>query len=123
VTVSCGAASEQGGVSREQEIGSSVQGAGSSAGSAPAMTLTLAPNPTDGRFNLELQGFAKQALVTIFDATGRQVWQQRVGSETLTSALMSVAVDLSDARFNAGLYLVTVASDGTVLTKRLVLTR
>ncbi len=75
----------------------------------------------------QLIGFyvlTNQAHVTIFDATGRQVWQQRIGPETLTSVEQTqVAVALSDDRFSAGLYMVTVASDGRVLTNRLVLTR
>jgi len=80
--------------------------------------VEIFPNPTSGVFNLNLSGFEQQVLTTIFDATGRQVWQQQLEPEQT-----QVTVDLSDARFSAGLYMVTVASDGTVLTKRVVLQR
>ena len=81
-------------------------------------TVEIYPNPTNGLFNLLLQGFEDQALVQIFDATGRNVWQMKVDAKEST-----VLVDLSAANFSSGLYLVTVTNDGTVVTKRLVLNK
>ena len=85
--------------------------------------MEVFPNPTTGLFQIVLEGFEHQVSATIFDATGRRVWQRGIGSETLTSGQTQVTVDLSEARFRAGLYMVTVSSDGTILTKRLVLQR
>lgn len=81
-------------------------------------TVDLYPNPTNGLFNLVLQGFDSQALVQIFDATGRNVWQMKVDAKEST-----VLVDLSSANFSSGLYMVTVTNDGTVVTKRLTLNK
>jgi Secretion system C-terminal sorting domain len=81
-------------------------------------TVEISPNPSTGLFNLLLQGFEDQALVQIFDATGRNVWQMKVDAKQST-----LLVDLSAANFDSGLYLVTVTNDGTVVTKRLILNK
>ena len=85
---------------------------------AHAGSVELYPNPTTGLFNLLLQGFEEQALVQIFDATGRNIWQMKVDAKEST-----VLVDLSGANISSGLYMVTVTSDGTVVTKRLILNK
>lgn len=117
VSVSCGSAPNGGGNNAAQ-VADRDQGS-----VTPAAAMEISPNPTTGVFNLRVAGFEHQVLTTIFDATGRQVWQQRIGSEDLAGGQAQVTVDLSESRFSAGLYLVTVAGDGTVLTQRLIVQR
>lgn len=49
----------------------------------------------------------------VFDAMGRMMWQQRFGSETLTSDEQT-RIDLDD-RWKAGVYMVVLRTDGQTL--------
>lgn len=78
----------------------------------------LSPNPATDHVNLSLYGLQGTALVSIVDQLGRTVWEQSIETEQT-----NLQVNLGADRFDSGLYLVTVRSDGSMLTKRLILTK
>ena len=98
--------------------------------------MRLAPNPATTEVQILVEGVGESGgELTVLDAQGRTVWQQRFGSrfgsETLTSTLtgepssiinhQSAIINLSD--FPTGLYFVTLRSEGSTVTKRLVVQR
>jgi hypothetical protein len=56
--------------------------------------------------------------LTVFDAAGRMVWQQQ-----LTTTDSMVILDVSESKWAAGLYFVTLRSRDHVVTKRLTVSR
>ena len=87
------------------------------------LSLNLAPNPATTEVQISMEGLGESGSgLTVFDAQGRTVWQRRVGSsEALTGGALTL--DVSVEKFAAGLYFVTLRSDGQVVTKRLVVQR
>ena len=64
--------------------------------------------------------------LTVLDAQGRVAWQQRFGSLTSGTTQQPnnpITYQLSVADFAAGLYFVTLRSEGRTVTKRLVVQR
>ncbi len=52
------------------------------------------------------------------------MWQQRLAPEALTGGQpLTVTLDVSGEKFAAGIYFVTLRSDGKSVTKRLVVQR
>lgn len=78
--------------------------------------FSMSPNPTTGLFQILLQGNDKESVVMIYDAVGRTVWQQKVAPETT-----QVQVDLSGGSFVNGTYWVTLISEESVSSKKLIL--
>ncbi|MEL6133072.1 MAG: T9SS type A sorting domain-containing protein, partial [Bacteroidota bacterium] len=77
--------------------------------------IRLAPNPTDGRFILEIRMLKPAEMgVGIFDSRGRQLMrlEERNGKEA------TYAVDLSD--FAQGIYQIQIRIDGQVIAKRVM---
>lgn len=86
--------------------------------SSKLKTLTVQPNPTTDRVWIDLGGFADETvLVSIYSDLGQLVWEQKV---TAVSDL-KLPVSLREAGASAGIYTVSVRSDGQVVSKRLVL--
>lgn len=83
-----------------------------------AFDFELAPNPATDQVNLSLYGLQGTALVSVIDQLGRTVWEQTIETEQT-----NLQIDLGADRFDSGLYLVTVRSDGSMVTKRLILTK
>lgn len=81
------------------------------------LKVDLYPNPTREKVNLQFEGIDDQAVeIVIHDHTGQVVWRQQYPS--LPTATMTI--DLSSGRFAAGMYVVSVITQGEVLSKRLI---
>lgn len=85
---------------------------------ATMFDFDLSPNPATDQVNLSLYGLQGTALVSVVDQLGRTVWEQTIETEQT-----NLQINLGADRFDSGLYLVTVRSDGSMLTKRLILTK
>ena len=85
------------------------------------LALRLAPNPATTEVQIWVESAAAELLtnrsgdLTVFDARGRVVHQSSIVNGKRST------IDLSE--FPAGLYFVTLRSEGTVLTKHLVVSR
>jgi hypothetical protein len=81
-------------------------------------TVILAPNPTTDWVSIGLSDFAGEAVVvSIHNELGQLIWEQRI--PTVEDAALRVNLRQNGAA--AGLYTVSVRSNGQVYTKRLVL--
>ena len=103
------------------------------------MDLRLWPNPATTEVTISVEGWEMsndqqgmsnvQVLdgdLTVLDAQGRVAWQQRFGSLTSGTTQQPnnpITYQLSVADFAAGLYFVTLRSEGRTVTKRLVVQR
>jgi len=118
VTVSCGTGSEPAAERSEKLIVNSEQ-----LGAQTAMTL--APNPATTEVQIRIEHLGdKGGDLRVLDAQGRLVWQRRFGPEALSGEQqMTVTLGVSGEKFAAGLYFVTLRSEGQKVTKRLVVTR
>ncbi|MEL7065786.1 MAG: T9SS type A sorting domain-containing protein, partial [Bacteroidota bacterium] len=73
------------------------------------------PNPTDGRFTLDItMTQAAEIGVSIFDARGRQV----MALENQYDRQVAYQVDLTD--FAQGIYQVQIRINGQVVVKRVI---
>lgn len=80
--------------------------------------LTLAPNPTTDWVSIGLSDFAGETVVvSIHNELGSLIWEQRIP----TVEDSALRVNLRQAGGAAGMYTVSVRSNGQVYTKRLVL--
>jgi hypothetical protein len=78
--------------------------------------LLVYPNPTEGNFVLNISGIStNQAEIRIYDALGRQMYNNRVSVEGMYVA----NVNLSDV--SNGLYMVEVIYNGKSLTQRIMI--
>lgn len=91
---------------------------GNPASESEILGFELAPNPAIDQVNLSVYGLKGTALVSVIDQLGRTVWEQTIETEQT-----NLQIDLGADRFDSGLYLVTVRSDGSMVTKRLILTK
>ncbi|HYE59179.1 MAG TPA: T9SS type A sorting domain-containing protein [Rhodothermales bacterium] len=83
---------------------------------APAVALTLLPNPVAGRLSVQVRDVpAGPGRLAVYDARGRQVAVLHDGP---VSGRLDAALDVSDLA--AGVYLVRLTSNGTVLTRPVV---
>ncbi len=78
--------------------------------SAPQLNFSISPNP--GRGNFVLRNLPVQGLIRVTDLNGREVLSPRPYSGTMYS--------INLAKFPPGIYAVTVYSNGTITTKRLI---
>ncbi len=75
--------------------------------------MNLAPNPATIQVLVTVEGMSeKGGDLTLYDAQGRMVWQQ--------SKIRSPTSNINVADLPAGLYFVTLRSEGAAVTKRLV---
>ena len=80
-------------------------------------SIDLFPNPTDGNFNLELNGFEESETNTlILNSTGQVVYESIA---TPMEFNYQLPIDLSDAP--AGIYYVMVSNNGNVITKTVMI--
>jgi len=80
-------------------------------------TVTLSPNPTNGKFIIELPGTERQQLVSVnvYDAAGRQVYERFRIVNGDRSRLVQQLPEVA-----AGLYRVLIEINGTSFTKSLI---
>jgi hypothetical protein len=84
----------------------------------PTLTLSVAPNPADGRATAWIEGATGPATVAVFDALGRRVavaFKGEIRERT--------AVELPVSRFAPGVYGVRLSTVNGVRTVRLVVAR
>ena len=80
-------------------------------------SIDLFPNPSDGNFNLELNGFEdSEANTLILNSTGQVVYES---NDTPREFNYQLPIDLSDAP--AGIYYVMVTYNGNVITKTVMI--
>lgn len=124
VTVSCGANSEQGGMSREQLALGLIPG--TSMDEPLALGLSLFPNPAQDEVQVSIENLgATGGELVLHDARGRMMLKQRVES-SVVSRQSGIAfspsrfLTFSVLDFPAGLYFVTLqTAEGKTVTKRL----
>jgi Secretion system C-terminal sorting domain/Thrombospondin type 3 repeat len=87
-------------------------------GQYEALELELFPNPASGKVNIHLHELGASGSLTIFDHLGRTVWSQQ-----LEEGHVALQLDLDNGTFQNGIYLVSVVSQGEMLTKRLVIAK
>ena len=79
--------------------------------------LVLYPNPASENANLEFELSNKSEVrIDVVDITGKQVYSENMN--TLNSGNQKVQINTSN--FNEGVYFVTLSSEGTKTTKKLV---
>ncbi len=80
-------------------------------------SIDIYPNPTDGNFNLELNGFENTEVnALVMNSIGQIVYQNNITPSGFNSQL---SINLSDVP--AGLYHVTVTYNGNRITKNIVI--
>jgi hypothetical protein len=116
VTVSCGTNSSSKFEVRSSKLG---QRLADSTTLVLYLDLRLAPNPATTQVTVSMEGLDETGgELTVFDAAGRMVWQQQ-----LTTTDSMVILDVSESKWAAGLYFVTLRSRDHVVTKRLTVSR
>jgi photosystem II stability/assembly factor-like uncharacterized protein len=74
------------------------------------------PNPNDGHFNIETDGFDSGiANVSVYGQSGRTIWQQDVMIEP------NIKIDLAGEGINSGIYFISLKQSDRMITKRLVI--
>ena len=79
-----------------------------------ARDLTVFPNPSNGQFALNLEGFTGAVTVDVYNIVGRKVWTSNVNAGAGVQQ-----VDLTS--LDAGNYLISASDDAQTLTRRLTL--
>ena len=77
-----------------------------------ARDLTVFPNPSNGQFALNMEGFTGAVTVDVYNIVGRKVWTSNVNAQAGIQQ-----VDLTS--LDAGNYLISVSDDAQTLTRRL----
>jgi hypothetical protein len=91
--------------------------AGISDNSSTVFGVTLTPNPSNGIFNLVIQGVRNtEARITISDLTGKEIY-----SEKGTSPTNSLTREINMSGYPKGIYFVKVRTGQQSSTKKLVL--
>jgi len=82
--------------------------------SAVIINFDAFPNPVNGLLNIRMNEHVdyKNTFMSIFDATGKCIFQEKITSQLST-------VDLSN--YTTGLYFVQVMNNGVVLTKKVII--
>ena len=81
--------------------------------------FNIMPNPSAGVFVLSFsEALTQDGQVSIHDALGRQVWQQKVTAQT-----RQLPVDLSGADFADGMYWVVLRTEAGTMSKKLILSK
>lgn len=81
--------------------------------------VLLAPNPSSGKFNVELTGFTGNALIEVRDQLGRLVLKRNW--DQIQKHRDEMTIDLSD--HSDGIYYLTIFSGENSVTKKLVKAR
>ena len=111
VTVACGTGAQGG-----EAANRAVQGF-TTFEKSPGLDLRLSPNPAVSEVQIWIENLGDAGgQLTVLDARGRMVWQ----TSSVANGQLQTA-DVSD--FAAGLYFVTLSSEGQTVTKRLVVSR
>ncbi|HXD94126.1 MAG TPA: T9SS type A sorting domain-containing protein [Bacteroidia bacterium] len=76
-------------------------------------SIKIYPNPANDVLNVELEMLNGKAELKLFDVNGKQVLWQTINGKTI--------VDVSN--LNAGVYNISIANNGGVVNKRLVIVR
>ncbi len=80
-------------------------------------TLSIFPNPTDGKFNVAFEVTDNQDItIRVMDAIGRAVLVKDLGN---VNGAQNVSLDLSNNA--SGIYMVQIVTDEGTITKRLTL--
>ena len=79
-----------------------------------ARELTVFPNPSNGQFALNLEGFTGTVIVDVYNIVGRKVWTSNVNAGAGVQQ-----VDLTS--LDAGNYLISASDDAQTLTRRLTI--
>ena len=79
-----------------------------------ARDLTVFPNPSNGQFALNMEGFTGAVTVDVYNIVGRKVWTSSVNAQAGIQQ-----VDLTS--LDAGNYLISASDDAQTLTRRLTL--
>ena len=79
-----------------------------------ARELTVFPNPSNGQFALNLEGFTGAVTVDVYNIVGRKVWTSNVNAGAGVQQ-----VDLTS--LDAGNYLISASDDAQTLTRRLTI--
>lgn len=74
-------------------------------------TLKVYPNPSDGRFTVQITGFEGQSDVVIYNNTGAVVFETQLCSEK--------TLDLYNLR--KGIYIVKAVNNKNVLSQRMII--
>ncbi|WP_343691562.1 T9SS type A sorting domain-containing protein [Chitinophaga sp.] len=84
----------------------------SSKGTTGEVSIEVYPNPSPaGRFTVLLQGISENAILRIYDSQGKLLHEKRTYGRNM--------VDI-DAKLTAGFYIVRVASNGSVFSKKVI---
>jgi hypothetical protein len=112
VTVGCGAAPE--GTKNEERGAMNEEHSGDAPFIVRSLSLQLAPNPATTDVLVIVDGLDENGgILTVFDATGRMVWQQKITS--------SQRIQLSE--FSSGVYQVSLCTEKEMITKSLKVNR
>ena len=83
---------------------------------AKGMDVSIYPNPTAGKFNVQLVGFEKEATIQIINVTGQVISETKV----------AVAADKTSKAFNLngmakGVYILKVTSGDNLTFRKVIL--
>ena len=79
--------------------------------------VVIYPNPTDGDFNIVLWGMQGDAVIVIYDYLG-----QYIGRFSVDTSIDGITVPYSLAGKAAGVYLVVVHNDHSIISKKVIKT-
>ncbi|MEM9339618.1 MAG: T9SS type A sorting domain-containing protein [Bacteroidota bacterium] len=98
--------------------GFSISGRSNPSASGAISQLMIHPDPVSLTANVRWEGLQNWTDVIVYDPLGRVVMTQ-----PLAAGQQELLLDISDARFRNGMYLISVISQGERLTKKLVITK
>ncbi|MFT5848686.1 T9SS type A sorting domain-containing protein [Psychroserpens sp.] len=79
--------------------------------SVEANNFSVSPNPAKNKFTLDLETFANDSTIEVYDVLGKKILNRKINA-------ISSTFDVSS--WNSGLYIIKVSSQNTVLMKRFV---
>lgn len=78
--------------------------------------FTIYPNPASYQLNITIKNAGQKSQLTIRDQLGRAIWNQQLGENPTETRLA-----LSPQLFQAGVYWVTLDTEGSSITKKLII--
>ncbi len=78
--------------------------------------MTLSPNPTSDMVKLNFYGISGNSKIIFSNVLGLELW-----SEELLIKQNELEIELPTSRYKYGVYFVTLASEGKVITKQLII--
>lgn len=80
--------------------------------------FSVFPNPSDGRFNLNLTAFFEQPIdISIYNSIGELIYQKHI--ENVDSELEQIDI----SQFSNGIYFVAINANGTQTSKQVIITK